>query len=212
MADSAYFTAVKTTILGELQEEGASATNAQILALVNEAVDQISEILRPAYRTFPVSTWGTVTTEGIVSEFQLPTDLIGPMLSVMYDDEPISPVDAAMFEEYAQSLGAVDDPVWNVLGTTFRTTAPDVTLLKIRAKQALPHYVATYTGTDVNPMGYLPSTFAGMPAYYALAHFGNQPNSEMQAQRQQRNLALWTQKLEYLRPSLDALAGEPYSW
>lgn len=207
--------ALRQRVLDELQEENNSATDAEIAELANEAVDQINEIFRPQYHTFTASDWtGRTTTSGAVTDILLPTNLIGPLYQVLYDDLPIEQVDAPAFEEHTNSLGVTDDPVWTTQGTTFRTTAPNPALLKIRAQKALAYYAdpGGGYGAGPDPMASLPVTFQMMPAFYILSTFSASPDVPREMARQQRYQGLWEQKLSSLRAALRNLGSEPYTW
>jgi len=210
---------IRSRVLNTLAQENNSATDAEIAELANEAIDQLNEIMRPQSYSFTSSDWtGRTTTADGVTAIRLPTNIIGPLQSVVYDGDLIDQVDPVAFEDYRNGLGVTGDPVYTVVGTTFTTDAPNPALLTIRAQKALPYYAdpdgagAQGYADGPDPMADMPVTFQMLPAFYVLARFSASPDVPREMARQQNYQGLWEQKLQSFRAALNNLGAMPYNW
>ncbi len=194
-----------------LAQEGNAITDTQLRDNLNRAVGIISETCKPLYHAWTVKAGELVaqTPEDDVRVYLLPQGYIGPPVSVWYDDFTMRYVDPLEFQEkYADWTSSAAGQLYTVQGRFLRTTAPDPTLLTVRAFKYLPDYVIGLALPD--PMSYLSLRYRFLPADYVLANFKMGTDVAIEAVRVQRHMRLFAEELQNCAYETWASTGETY--
>lgn len=201
---------VKDYVAGELAREGSTITDASLLVLANEAVDEISDSLQP--RTH-VWTGGDLldpeSTDGIQSG-RLPQDIIGPLF-VTVDGAPLTVMNIDDFEgDFLHAL-RLESKSYAVSGGRLYTSINPLSRLRIRAGRYLPYFVIPTAGPpevlDTNPMQYLPRGYELLPAYYVLMMYRAGSDTPIEMVRLERNAARWASGIEKASMAVKRLGG-----
>ena len=171
---------LKTYVSAELAYEGNTISDDTLVELANQAVDIISEVVRPLPYEL---TLASLDRDG--DAYVLPADAIGPVVATDGDFLiPVLPRDA-----YVRRGGLSSGPAMCAVGRRVWYSEDDASEVKLYLFKALPVYVKN--NDAVKPMDPLPRRFQRLPAFYVLSQFRAGADVAPEVARVQKFTALW---------------------
>ncbi len=193
------WTSLKSYVQTELAYEGNTITDDLLSDYANQAVDIISEVVRP----LPISiTLSSLQRDG--EAYLLPRTLVGPLV-VTCEGFVVPTVPLEDYQRMAETGGPI---VCHVSGLRFFTTSTSPESVNIHGAQALPHYVVGED--DPDPMKALPLRFDKLPAHYVLANYRAGADVPSEVARVQRHMTLWQDGLAAAHAAVRGLGAQEY--